>query len=202
MSNLYGPWQARDVSDVVRLVKEYPLAWIVSNGAGGFAATPLPLVAETNAAGEIVSLLGHFALRNPHVGVLRETPRALVLFNGPQGYISPEPVSRPQWAPTWNYAVARFEVDIELLPQENGLALQKLTEHAERDRRVPWTIAKMGDRYERIVSHIMAFRAHVKRVDATFKLGQDETPQTFTEVMSDMKDETLARWMRDFNPGR
>lgn len=199
MTNPYDP---RDASDLVRLVKEYPLAWIVSNGNAGFAATPLPMVAEPNEAGGIVSLMGHFALRNPHVEILRATPRALILFSGPQGYISPEPVTRPQWAPTWNYAVARFEVDIELLPQANGEALGKLVEQMERDRREPWTIAKMGDRYQRIVGHIMAFRAHVRSVDATFKLGQDETPQTFTEVLAVMQDETLARWMRDFNPGR
>jgi transcriptional regulator len=199
MANLYDP---RDASDLLRLVRDYPLAWIVSSGGAGFAATPLPMVAEPNAAGEIASLMGHFALRNPHVEILRATPRALILFSGPQAYISPEHVTRPQWAPTWNYAVARFEVDIELLPQANGEALGKLTEQMERDRRKPWTIAKMGERYGRIVGHVMAFRAHVRSVDATFKLGQDETPQTFTEIVTAMPDETLVRWMRDFNPGR
>lgn len=202
MNNLYNSHDPRDASDLVRLVEEYPLAWIVSNGAAGFAATPLPTVAEPDEAGEIVSLMGHFALRNPHVEVLRATTRALILFSGPQSYISPEAVTRPQWAPTWKYAVARFDVDIELLPQENGEALHKLVEHMERDRRVPWTIAKMGDRYERILPHIIAFRAHVRSVDATFNLGQEETPQTFTEILGAMQDATLARWMRDFNPGR
>lgn len=197
--SIYDP---RDPSDLVRLVADYPLAWIVSSGAAGFAATPLPLVGETNEAGEIVSLMGHFSGRNPHVDVLRATPRALILFSGPQGYISPEPVTKPQWAPTWNYAVARFEVDIELLPQENPVALNKLVTQMERSRRVPWTVERMGERYGRVIGKIMAFRARVRSVAATFKLGQEETPETYAEVVGALQDETLVRWMRDFNPGR
>ena len=189
MNNLYDSHDPRDASDLVRLVKEYPLAWIVSNGAAGFAATALPMVAEPNEADEIVSLMGHFALRNPHVEVLRATLATLVALAGCESLRSTD-------------TVARFDVDIELLPQANGEALRKLVDHMERDRRVPWTIAKMGERYERILPHIIAFRAHVRGVGATFNLGQEETPQTFTEILAAMQDETLARWMRDFNPGR
>lgn len=195
-------FEPRDAADLVRLVEEYPLAWIVSAAGPGFNATPLPLLGETNSAGAIVSLLGHFALANPHVAMLRESPRATVLFSGPHGYISPEAVSQPAWAPTWNYAVAQFEVDIEFQPEENHEALRRLVDRMEADRREPWTIAKMGERYARMSQRIIAFRAHVRSVRGRFKLGQDESPQTLKEVLSEVHDPALARWMRDFNPGR
>jgi transcriptional regulator len=158
------------------------------------------MLAEPRPDGKIASLLGHFALSNPHVAMLRSAPQATVLFMGPQGYISPELVTKPGWAPTWNYAVAQFDVQIELLPEENARALEKLVYWMERDRQVPWTIARMGDRYDLMVKQILAFRAHVRRARGRFKLGQDETPQTRTEVLKKLGNAELVRWMADFNP--
>lgn len=199
MSTSFEP---RDAADLVRLIAEYPLAWVVSKGSSGFGATPLPLLGETDTAGCIVSLFGHFALSNPHVAMLRAAPQATILFTGPQGYISPEPVSRPGWAPTWNYAIAQFDVDIEFLPQENDDALERLVSKMEAERRVPWTISRMGERYAQMVTRIVAFRGHVSTSRGRFKLGQDETPQTLNEVLTAMSDPALARWMQDFNSTR
>lgn len=196
MTSLFAP---RSDADIVRLVAEYPLAWVVSRGEAGFGATPLPLLGETDAAGRIVALFGHFALANPHVPLLRAAPQATILFTGPHGYISPQPVSQPQWAPTWNYAIAQFEVDIELRPQDSDQALERLVSKMEADRDPPWTIARMGERYAGMVKKIVAFRAHVRATKARFKLGQDETPRTLTEVLSDLHDASLVGWMKDFN---
>ncbi len=41
----------------------------------------------------------------------------------------------------------------------------------------------MGNRYDRMVRQIVAFRAHVRRTRGRFKLGQDETVQTRTEML-------------------
>jgi transcriptional regulator len=193
-------FEPRSEADLLRLIDEYPLAWVVSvGGAGGFGATPLPLLAETDAAGKINSLLGHFALSNPQVAQLRAAPHAKVLFSGPHGYISPELVSQPGWAPTWNYATAQFDVEVEFRPQENDIALERLVTRMERSRREPWTIAKMGERYASMVSRIVAFRAHVRGASGRFKLGQDESAQTLAEVVSRLEDAALVRWMQEFN---
>ena len=192
-------FEARDASDVIRLVDEYPLAWIVSAAATGFAATPLPLLAETDSSGTLTSLLGHFALSNPHVAQLRESPWATVLFNGPHGYISPEAVSQQGWAPTWNYAIAQCEVYIEFLPDQNDEALERLVSKMEEGRREPWTVDRVGERYASMVRRIIAFRAHVRSVRGRFKLGQDESPHTLNELLSWLPDPALKRWMRDFN---
>lgn len=192
----------RSEEDLVTLIAQYPLAWVVSQGRSGFGATPLPLLAETDEAGRVTALFGHFALANPHVELLRENPSATILFMGPQGYISPEPVSQPRWAPTWNYASAQFDVDIELLPKENDVALSRLVTKMEADRAVPWTVAQMGDRYASMVQRIVAFRGHVRSARGRFKLGQDESPRTLAELLGAMGDSELTRWMRDFNGGR
>jgi transcriptional regulator len=193
-------FEPRTQADLLKLIGEYPLAWVVSADSSGFCATPLPMLAEPGPDGQIASLLGHFALSNPHVAMLRAAAQATILFMGPQGYISPELISKPGWAPTWNYAMAQFDVQIEFVPQENSQALEKLVYWMERERRVPWTVARMGTRYESMARKIVAFRAQVQRVRGRFKLGQDETQQTRTEILQKLDNADLVRWMADFNP--
>lgn len=189
-------FEPRSDADLVRLIAQYPLAWVVSCNGNAFRSTPLPLIAETDNAGRVVALFGHFALANPHVELLRAQPAATILFSGPNGYISPEAVSQPQWAPTWNYTVAQFDVEIELVPRQTDLALTRLVRKMEAERRAPWSIAQLGARYAQLVPRITAFRAHVRTTSARFKLGQDETPRTRAEVIAALGETDLARWMR------
>ncbi|MBL8630764.1 MAG: FMN-binding negative transcriptional regulator [Rhodospirillaceae bacterium] len=193
-------YQPRSRADVLRLVEAYPLAWLIGAAGPAFDATPLPLLPETDASGAIVSLLGHFALRNPQVELLRRNPRALILFSGPHGYISPRLVSQRGWAPTWNYAVAKFQVDIEFVPDENLRAIEKLVEKMEGDVANPWQVAEVGTRLESMLRQIIAFRAHVRSVDGRFKLGQDEKPETHSELLARVADHDLTSWMADYGP--
>lgn len=195
MSTSFTP---RSEADVLVLVRAHPLAWVIGHGgadAQPFAATPLPLLPECDAGGRIASFLGHFACANPQVAALRADPRALLLFKGPDGYVSPGLVSNPAWGPTWNYAVARFHVRIEFAPQDNDHALDALAATLEAGHADPWTTDRMGPRYAQLRQHIVAFHAHVERVQATFKLGQDEQPQTFDEIVEGLGDVALRDWM-------
>lgn len=186
----------RDPADVPALVSAYPLGWIVSNGAGGFAATPLPLLAECDDDGRIVALFGHFARANPHIAALVADPRAIVLIQGPQGYISPRLVSNPSWGPTWNYAVAKFQVEIAFVPEENRDAVKRLAAALEGTGDDAWTIERMGARADQLLPHIIAFRAQVLAADPCFKLGQDEASGTFDEIVAGLTDPALADAMR------
>jgi transcriptional regulator len=181
-------------ADIARLVAEHPLAYVVSRD---FQATPLPLIAETDAAGAIVSLFGHLARRNPQVAALQGDPDALILFQGPQGYISPRLVSNPTWAPTWNYAVVRFEVRIAFVPDETDAAVRRLAGHLEGTRSNPWQVEELSKRYGQLLQRIIAFRAQVRSVHATFKLGQDEDRVTFAEIVAALGNAPLAHWMSE-----
>lgn len=181
--------------DLAALIAAYPLAWVVSGGPEDFASTPLPLLAEIGGDGRIAALFGHFALSNPQVAQLRRSPRATILFQGPQGYISPSLVSNPTWGATWNYAVARFEVEIAFVPDETGDAVWRLAAALERDDPPRWTPAAMEGRYDQLIRHIIAFRATVHRSSARFKLGQDEQAETFDEIVQGLGETELAAWM-------
>ncbi len=198
------PFRPLDDGEVARLVAEHPLAWVVARGdAAGFAASPLPLLADLDGDGRVVRLVGHMARRNRLATVLAECPRALILFQGPQGYVSPGVVRDRSWGPTWNYAVVEVEADVTLRPGDNHAALTRLVDSMERDRAAPWTVAEMGPRYERLSQAIVAFHAEVRRLDARFKLGQDERPEIYRDILGSLPaDDGLAAIMRRSNPGR
>jgi transcriptional regulator len=189
MASRFDP---KSAADIRRLIADYPLAWVISRD---FQATPLPLVAQVDAHGAVECLIGHFARRNAQVAALQADPRALVLFQGPQGYISPRLVSRPAWAPTWNYAVTRFEVTIDFSLSETDDAVARLLRHVEGARQNPWKVEEMGARYNELRRHIIGFRAPVKSTYATFKLGQDEDDKTLSEIIAGLGDTPLSQWM-------
>ena len=192
---------------VLRLVLEHPLAWVVSLDGGNFRATPLPLRPRVGADGRIEALEGHLARSNPQCAALQRDGRALLLFSGPQGYISPSWVSNRTWAPTWNYAVVQFLVTIAFdeTPAQLEAHLDDLIGAMERGRPAAWSRSEMGARFDAIKRMIVPFEAIVVEQRAKFKLGQDERESVFaeiTEALGRSDSDALLGWMRELNPGR
>jgi transcriptional regulator len=149
----------------------------------------------------IAALIGHCSRRNAQVAALQADPRAQVLFMGPQGYVSPALVSRPQWAPTWNFAVAVFAVTVAFDDPGTMPAVRRLTDHVEAGQEQPWRIEQAGDRLPHLMARIIGFRATVTASDARFKLGQEEDLELL-EILSGHADPALVGWMRRLNADR
>lgn len=191
-----NPFAPRNTQDIADFVREQVFGLVVTHDDQGYISTPLPLLAETEPDGEVHAIIGHFARANPHVSRLERQPRALISFLGPHGYVAPEWVGNPRWAPTWNYQLAEFEVEIELQPDRGGEAIQMLVDAMESGKPAPWNPAAMGDRYAVLAERVIAFRALVTGRRARFKLGQDEDRATFAEILEGMGDTPLAAAMR------
>jgi transcriptional regulator len=197
--NLYqgGP------GDVLDLIREFPLAWVAPrDDRAAEVATLLPMLADTDGEGRVVSLLGHMARRNPLYAALEAQPRAVLLFTGPQGYVSPGLVSNKTWAPTWNYAKVRVETTIRFRPDLGHEALDRLTRAMDAPDQTGWAPRDVGPRYDAMERAIIAFEAEVTGLSSKFKLGQDESDQALGEILAGHPDPDLTRWMRRMNPQR
>lgn len=204
MSDRFEP---RSSEDIGALVRQQPLAWVVSGVPGALQATPLPVQLVCDADGTPQTLLGHFSRSNPQVQALAANSRATVLLLGPHGYISPSWLRDRTRAPTWNYASVMFDVDIQFR-EERGAAdrlLEGLVTQMEAHRPAAWRSEEMGARYEKLVTGIVGFEARILATRSRFKLGQDERDDVFADILRtlDIKDEAaLARWMRRFGASR
>ena len=88
---------------------------------------------------------------------------------------------------------------MHFVPEQNDLALEELVDQMEAKRPHAWSIAELGDRYATLRTGIIAFEAHVRRLEHRFKLGQDERPKVFLELLAHCEDPALAHWMRRMN---
>lgn len=202
ISQTFSPTEA----EIDRLISENPLAQVISRVEAGLFATPLPLMIERDAAGN-ATLLGHFARANPHVEYLRRDPEALVIFMGPHNYMSPSWLSDRTQAPTWNFATVHMSVRINLddSVEAGRAAVVQLTEKMESGRPKPWVPTELGERYERLLRGVIAFRAPISAVRAKFKLGQNERDDVLGEGIAALRNEPkpdLARLMERANAHR
>lgn len=193
--------------DLARLVHQAPLAWLLSPDQEDPLAAALPLVPQVDGQGRLATLRGHLARRNPLVGRLGRQPRALVLFMGPQGYISPSWMRDRSQAPTWNYASLQCVVDVQLQDAAVTEAdLRELVMQQEAGRPQAWSVDDMGERFGRLSQGIIGLRASVRSVRARFKLGQDERDDVYQDITAALSDRAqsaeLLAWMRHCNPGR
>jgi len=194
-------------AEVTRLIRENPLAWVVTMSGTDFRATALPL--RPIVAGEdssVSAFLGHFAQSNDHHRMLRDHPRALLLFMGVNGYVSPSCMHDRTQAPTWNYAAAQFLVDIEFIDEVAGrdAVLKDQVNVMETGRENAWSAAEMGARYATLANRIVAFRANIVQRRVKFKLGQDERDDVYADICTamDAGNPELSAWMKRANVHR
>ncbi|HEY0660372.1 MAG TPA: FMN-binding negative transcriptional regulator [Lysobacter sp.] len=175
-------------ADVDRLIATNPFALVISSADGTPVVTPLPLLLERDPNGGM-ALLGHMPRAHPHTDLLRRQPRALAVFQGAHGYISPSWLTDRTQAPTWNYETVQLEIDVEFNDREEATetALTRLVDHMERGRPNAWSVADMGARYAKLAPAVVAFRARVITTYAKFKLGQNERPGDLADILAGLE---------------
>ena len=172
-------------ADIDRMIAANPFALVISSTTDTPLATPLPLLLERDANGAM-TLLGHMPRAQPHMDLLRRQPRALAVFMGAHGYISPSWLTDRTQAPTWNYETVHLEIDVEFddRAEATEAALTQLVDHMERGRQNAWSVADMGARYATLAPAVVAFRARVITTYAKFKLGQNERHDVRADILN------------------
>jgi transcriptional regulator len=193
-----------DPQAIAQFIRAYPLAQVVSWSGDDVEATPLPLVAEFDAQGMIRTFVGHFSRANRHVDMLRRNGRALCIFLGAQGYISPSWMRDRTQAPTWNFETAHFVVDVVLADQESetAVAIESLLDLVEGKTATKWRSHELGERYPRLLRAVIGFRATVLETRIKFKLGQNERDDVYQDILAGLQrteNSRLAEAMEDFN---
>ncbi|CDO34387.1 FMN-binding negative transcriptional regulator [Novosphingobium sp. KN65.2] len=188
--------------DMRRLIAEYPLAWVLCPGAPAASASLLPMLGTYGEDGALTGLVGHMSRRNPLHALFEREGKAQFLFTGPQGYVSAEHAGRRKWGPTWNYAQARIEADVHIDETLTAQAVARLVSTCEQGREQPWNVAELEERYTGMLGMIIGFEARVTALDATFKLGQDESPDVLEAILASHPDADLREWMEAFNRDR
>jgi transcriptional regulator len=98
--------------------------------------THIPSVLD-RARGTYGTIVGHISAQNDQVKAIREGARAVVVFRGPHGYVSPGWLTTPagrNGVPTWNFAVVHATGRLKAIddPDEKYALLSSLIRKYER----------------------------------------------------------------------
>ena len=182
-------FQPKDAEGLGEFIRQQPLASLVSCIENDFEATQLPLLAELDLEGNVVELIGHMARSNRHVEMIEQNPRAIAVFLGAHGHISPSWMRDRTQAPTWNFETAHFVVDVSFVQtqDETAEAVARLLDAMEDGRPNRWHSSELGPRYDQLIKHIVGFRAKVIDARIKFKLGQNEREDVYADILSGLE---------------
>ncbi|WP_336066685.1 FMN-binding negative transcriptional regulator [Nitratireductor rhodophyticola] len=133
------------------LMRAARLANVVTSGANGLHASPLPLILDET-EGPYGTLYGHLARANDQ---WKDTPvgEALAIFMGPDAYVTPSwyasKKEHGKVVPTWNYTVVQARGPIEFFDDEARLrgVVERLTTLHEKGRAEIWSVSDAPEKF-------------------------------------------------------
>ncbi len=162
------------------LMREYPLATLVTMGDDGLNADHIPLQLETAADGAL-TLRGHVARANPVWKSASIGTPALAIFRGPDAYITPSwyPTKREHGkaVPTWNYAVVHARGPLRFIEDAHWLRAQveALTRQQEGAFAEPWAVSDApADYIEKMLTAIVGLEITVTSLEGKWKVSQNQ----------------------------
>lgn len=180
---MYVPpaFRQTDLPALHREIGNCRLATLVSHGQNGLQASHLPLLLRPD-EGRYGTLYGHLARANPHWQVLAEGTEALVMFNGPDAYVSPSwypaKAEHGKVVPTWNYIAVHAYGRAEVFDDAERLRslLAGLTERHEGPRPQPWAVDDAPQDYiAGMLRAVVGFALPIERLEGKWKLGQNRS---------------------------
>jgi transcriptional regulator len=180
---MYTPdhFRVDDLPQIHALMRARPLATLVSAGSG-IQATHLPTVLKAEGALGVVEC--HLARANPHWKELAAGREALMIFHGPEGYVTPNwypsKSEHGKVVPTWNYAAVHAYGRPQVMQDSAWLRrhVAELTAQQEAAQSQPWLLSDAPDSFvEAMLRGIVGFRFAFTRLEGKWKMSQNRAPK-------------------------
>ena len=177
---MYTPpaFRMDDLPEIQEVMRSVRLATLVTATDEGLLATPLPLFLAPN-EGKFGTLYGHVARANPQ-WTRPSIGEAMVLFTGPDAYITPSWYASKQEhgrvVPTWNYVAVHAYGEAEFFEDPERLldVVTRLTNLHEAPRAEPWAVTDAPESYVRSqLKGIVGLRLPIARIEGKMKASQN-----------------------------
>lgn len=161
------------------LIRSHSLGLLITAGPGGLQANHVPFLIDADAS-ERGTLRAHLARANPQCQELAAVTECLVVFQGPQHYISPSlyPTKREtgKVVPTWNYITVHAWGGPKVIDDPLWLRRQvdDLTLHKERSRAAPWSVSDAPASFVAAqIKSIIGLEIPIARIEGKWKVSQN-----------------------------
>ena len=161
------------------LIRKHPLGLLITAGPAGLLANLFPFLLDAEGA-EKGTLRLHMARANPQWRELEAVEECLVVFQGPQDYVTPSWYATKRETgkvvPTWNYATVHVWGRPRVMNDDAWLRkqIEDLTASRENLRAEPWQV---GDAPEDFVAMqmraIVGIEIPILKIEGKWKMSQN-----------------------------
>ncbi len=191
-------------------MRQAGLATLVTLTADGLIASHVPVLLDPDPA-PYGTLLGHLARPNPQAKGAVAGTDALVIFQGPDAYITPSFYETKRQTgkvvPTWNYVAIHARGPVTFFNDTARLlqVVTRLTDREEGKRAAPWAVTDApADFIDGMLKGIVGFSLPITRLEGKWKMSQNRPAEDRAGVVdgltADGRD-VVAELVRESNKG-
>ncbi|MES1161542.1 MAG: FMN-binding negative transcriptional regulator [Rhizobacter sp.] len=162
------------------LIRTHPLGLLVTMTDAGLRANSVPFILDADPAGGPGVLRAHVARANPLWREARGDVEALVVFQGPQAYISPgwypSKAEHGKVVPTWNYVTVQTRGTLRAIDDAQWLRafVTRLTATHEAAQTRPWAVTDApADYIETMLRAIVGIEIPLTALAGKWKVSQN-----------------------------
>jgi transcriptional regulator len=188
------------------LVRAHPLGVLVTAGEHGLTANHLPFLIEETASGLGV-LRAHLPRTNDQLDALRAGGEVLVIFQGPQAYVTPSwypsKAEHGRVVPTWNYVTVHAWGGPRVVDDPDWIRSQveRLTASREVGRPAPWAVADAPEDFIGAqIRGLVGLEIPITRIEGKWKASQNHAEADRRAVAAGLEAEgetAMARIVAD-----
>ncbi len=194
---MYTPkhFEVSDHDSLFQLMQNYPLGTLITIEEDGINANHIPFeIIRPNAEAPFGMLRGHVARANPVWENLNVLHEALIVFQGPQAYITPTWYEEKQLSgkvvPTYNFAVVHAYGRLQIKDDAQWLHqhLEHLTDQQERQQTTAWKVDDAPNDYvQKLMSAIVGIEIPLTRVSGKWKTSQNRSQQDRINIAAGLR---------------
>jgi transcriptional regulator len=161
------------------LIRAHPLGLLITAGPAGLLANSFPFLLDA-AGTEKGTLRLHIARANPQWKELAAIEECLVVFQGPQDYVTPSWYATKRETgkvvPTWNYATVHVWGRPRVMNDDSWLRrqIEDLTASREGLREAPWKVDDApADFVAMQMRAIVGVEIPIGRIEGKWKMSQN-----------------------------
>jgi len=175
------------------LVRAHPLGAVATVRDGSIAVDHIPFLLDAT-AGALGTLHGHVARANALWRELAGGRECLVVFTGPDAYISPSwypgKHEHGRVVPTWNYAVVHARGTPRVFDDADWVRahLAKLTATQEARSAEPWQLADAPEDFVTgMIGHVVGIELPIAALAGKWKVGQNRSSADRAGVVAGLR---------------
>jgi transcriptional regulator len=172
------------------LIRSHPLGLLISHGAQGLEANSIPFLVDPQAS-KLGTLQAHMARANGQWRSLSEASDVLVVFQGPDHYITPSWYATKQETgkvvPTWNYVMVQARGRPRVIEDPVWLRrqIEALTRSQESARPAPWAVGDAPEAFiDMQIKAIVGLEIEIVDISGKWKVSQNRPVADRAGVMA------------------